>query len=151
MRLSKTASDEEAAEQLMRHRARVLPFLTLLFLFMQVDLGKKIATTGEFDPERTLAWLLMGGALLASVAGSGIEVLMRPGLRRYLNDELTRSHRLRAFTFAFGAVTAAALGLLVASGWVALSAYQAIHALLTIGTACAVLRYAYLERRALGR
>lgn len=142
------ATAEEAAEHLSRRRARLLPVLVLMYLALQLDLGGKIHATGMFDVERGLAWLILTAALYSLVASSGPEALMRPAWRPFLDDELTRMHRLKAQAFGFRATGLAAFSLLVAELWVDFSALQVIHLLVTFGVAAAALRYAMLERRA---
>lgn len=143
------ASAEEAVEYLSRRRARALPAIVAMFALLQIDLSKQIAITGALDPERTISWLVLVIVLLVVLAGGGLEGLLHKSWRPFLNDELSRAHRLKAQAFGFWAVLAGGAALIIASIWVTISALQVLHGLASLGIAAAALRYAFLERRAL--
>ena len=145
---SNFSTAEEAVEHLTRRRARIVPFIVAMYLALQVELGSKIAQTGTLDLERGIAWLLLSAVLLSAVSGSGLEGLMNPAWRPFLNDELTASHRLNARAFGFLGCMFAALVLLIGMIWTTLSGLQVVHMVVTFGIASAMLRFVQLERRA---
>ena len=142
------SSDEEAVERLTRRRARIVPFIVVMYLALQIELGSKIAQTGTLDLERGIAWLLLSAVLLAAVSGSGLEGLMNPAWRPFLNDELTESHRLKARAFGFLGSLFAAVALLIGMIWTTFSGLQVVHIVVTFGIASAILRFVQPERRA---
>jgi len=150
MLLGKHLSDEEAAEKLMRHRARIMPFIILVFAIMQVLTFIKIYQTGYLNRAGWYGWGMVAFVMLNVVSTGALGFAARyGGIRTYIDDELTRSHRYKAFTSGFGAVMSGAVALLIASAWIALNAQLVLHSLIGFGTIVTTTHYIVLERRAL--
>jgi hypothetical protein len=149
MIIGKHLSDEEAAEKLMRHRARWMPVLILSLVFVQVVTAIKVYTTGYLATGGWTGWLLMIFLVLNIVATGAPGFAGRPGMRTYIDDELTISHRAKAYAIGFWALLLLGIALLVASNWFALDARLALHSVVGLGAIAAATRYTMLERRAL--
>lgn len=157
MFIGRNLNDEEAAENLMRHKARGFPIFIVMFITVQLIAAKQIVDAG--DPEAPhmfiwlftglLSWLIMCTIMLFVVGTGGPGGINRPGMRPYINDELTKMHRLRAFSFAFWMTIVTGFALMAYSIAFELSALLAIHTLIGIGVISAAARYTWLERRAL--
>jgi hypothetical protein len=142
-------SASATAERLSRKRARMLPVLAVLFLAQQATYF-----TGTGHGDRTVdhvhiaAWLVMSVVLLLALATGGGWIYSKE-VRALANDESTRVHRGDAFGLAFLASMAAGVALYIVSLYEPLDGRDAIHAVMTIGIATALVRFGYLERRAL--
>ncbi|MEO5773771.1 MAG: hypothetical protein ABIQ32_06595 [Sphingomicrobium sp.] len=140
-----------AAERMSRRRARVLPILAFAFLTQQAAYfsGPGFGTGDRaVDHVRISAWLVMSVVLLVVLATGGGWIYGRE-VRRIANDEATRAHRDDAFRWGFIVTISAALISYVASMYEAASAQEAIHVIVTAGMLTALLRFAFLERRAM--
>jgi hypothetical protein len=140
-----------AAERLSRRRARALPVLAILFLAQQASyfMGPGFGTGDRpVDHVRISAWLALSAILLLALATGGGWIHRRE-VRDLANDESTRAHRDEAFRWGFIVTIAAALCVYVASMAEPLGAREAIHIIVTSGMLTALLRFGYLERRAL--
>lgn len=151
MIIGKHLSDEEAAEKLMRHRARTIPFIILVFAIMQTLTFIKIYETGYLSQGGWFGWLIVAFVMLHVVSTGGAGFARRPGIRTYIDDELTRRHRAKAFTSGFWAVMLGAVALLISSAWQVLNAQLVLHGLIGLGTIIITTHYIVLERRALNQ
>ncbi len=149
MIIGKHLSDEEAAEKLMRHRARWMPVLILSLVFVQVVTAIKIYTTGQLATGGWTGWLLMIFLVLNIVATGAPGLARRPGMRVYIDDELTISHRSKAYAIGFWVMLLLGIALLVTSNWYVVYAQLALHSVVGLGAIAVATRYAMLERRAL--
>ena len=142
-------SDSAKAEKLSRKRARMLPILAVIFVGQQVTF---FAGFGQGD--RTVdnvqvgAWLILSIVLLLVLATGGGWIYSR-AVRDLANDELTRAHRNDAFRVGFLAAMAGCIALYVFSLMEPLTGREAVHMVMSIGIAAALLRFGYLERRSL--
>ena len=142
-------SDIEAADRLSHRRARMLPALAVIFLAQQISyFAEPDAAVRAVDHVKIGAWLLLSIALLLALATGGFW-LKPKRVRALMDDEVTRANRAEAFRIGFLATMAGAVLLYFASQFEPMSGRLAIHILTTIGIAAALLRFAYLERRAL--
>jgi len=69
-------------------------------------------------------------------------------VRALLNDETTREHRRTGFVNGFWAACLTAIGVYVVDMFEPLSGRDAVHIILTVAIAVALLTFARLERRA---
>ncbi len=142
-------SDAQRAEALSRRRARVLPFLAILFLLQQTTYF-----TGGGAGDRTVdhvhiaAWLVLSIVLLLALATGGGWIYPR-AVRDLANDEATRAHRDDAFRLAFLVSMAGCVLLYLVSFYEPVTGRDALHLTMTSGIAAALLRFGFLERRAL--
>ena len=142
-------SDSAKAERLSRRRARSLPILAVIFLSQQATF---FAGFGQGD--RTVdnvqvgAWLVLSIVLLLVLVNGGGWIHSR-AVRDLANDELTQAHRKEAFRIGFLAAMAGCIVLYVLSLMEPLTGREAVHLVMTIGIGAALLRFGFLERRAL--
>ena len=145
-------TDNDTADRLMTKRARMMPALAMMFLAQQV-----IYFTGNRLDEGHLrlvnyfsigGWLGLSIVLLFGLVTGG--TLFRSGrVRALMNDENTQANRAQAFQLGFLFTMGGAILLYVLSLFEPVGAREAIHVLMTIGIAAALLRFGMLERRAL--
>jgi hypothetical protein len=139
----------ESAEKLSRRQARILPQLAIIFLAQQATYLNTPAQSGRLvDHVKIAAWLLLSLVLLAVLATGG--AWLRPkAVRELVNDESTRAHRQASLVYGFWAAMASALALYVLDMFEPVSGREAIHVILSIAIAAALIRFGMLERRAL--
>lgn len=142
------ANDVEKADRLGRRRSRVMAVQAVLFVSWQ----GLFFSGGAEDPVRTVsevrisAWMIWAVLLLVLLATGGGLVRGRK-YRALLDDELTRSHRTRAYVGGFWASMAAALGLYAVSLFEAVTAREAIHIILSAGIGTGLILFSVLDRR----
>lgn len=136
------------AERLSRRRARMLPVVALIFLAQQATYFSGDRGARATDHVHIAAWLVLSAILLLVLATGGGWIYPR-AVRELANDEVTRAHRAAAFAFGFFASMVSCIGLYALDLFEPLSGRDAIHLIMTIGIAAALLRFAMLERRAL--
>jgi|CXWL01.1.fsa_nt_gi hypothetical protein len=88
--------------------------------------------------------ILVLALLLAARATTSVRFGRR---NRALDDELTRANRAKAALAGFVATLSAAAGVLAATFFVPLQAYQVALVLLVAGSAAAGVRFVFLEAR----
>ena len=144
-----TSSDIETADRLTRRRARMLPFLAIVFLSQQAAyFADSHPQVRMVDHVKVGAWLVLSIVLLAALATGGF--WFRPkSVRALMDDEVTRANRAEAFRIGFLITMAAGIALYFFDQFEPMSGREAIHILMTIGIATALLRFGLLERRAL--
>jgi len=145
-------SDVEVADQLSRRRARALPLLAVVFLSQQAAyVTDRVDGAGEalrtVDHVKVGAWLILSVVLLLALTTGGYWFKSR-NVRALLDDEVTRMNRASAPQFGFFATMAAAFAIYAVSPFEPMSARDAIHLIVTIGIATAMVRFGLLERRA---
>ena len=143
--------DIDTADRLARKRATLLPALGAIFIAQQ---GAHFMA-GDPDGMRTVdlvrigSWLFLSAVLLVILVTGG--ALMRSrSVRRLLDDEVTRANRSEALRLGFVCTMIGGIALYVLTLFEPVSGRQAIHLLMTIGIAAALIRLGLLERRALG-
>jgi len=142
------STDAAKAEQLSRRRARALPVLGILFLTQQVTFF-----TGAGSGERTVdhvqigAWLVLSIVLLLALTTGGGWIYSKR-VRDLANDESTRAHRADAFQWGFIAAMGACILMYGISLFEPVGGREAVHMVMTIGLATALIRFGWLERRA---
>jgi len=142
-------SNSESAERLSKRRARALPVLGIVFLAQQASfLSMPEQSARPVDHLKISAWLLLTIVLLAGLATGG--AWFRPrAVRDLVNDESTRVHRQVAYVYGFWAAMGTALGIYVVNMFEPVSGRDAVHIIVTIAVATALLNFGMLERRAL--
>ena len=126
----------------------MLPVLAILFLGQQATYFN-----GSFQGDRTVdhvhiaAWLVMSVVLLLALTTGGGWIYPKR-VRELANDESTRAHRADAFHWGFIAAMAACILLYAVSLFEAVGGREAVHVVMTIGIATALVRFGLLERRA---
>ena len=139
----------EEADHLGRRRARVLPFLAIIYLSQQ---GTFFASAPA-DPTRLVdyvkvgAWVVLSLVLLAVLTTKGFWLRSRK-VRDLIDDEATRANRVDALGWGFIMAILSAIVLFVLSIIAPTSAREAIHVIVSLGIAAAIVRFGMLERRA---
>lgn len=144
-------TDTETVERLVRRRARIMPTMAAVFVAQQaiyfsgprMDDGRRLVNYVAIS-----GWLMMSTVLLVMLATGG-SLFQSAAIRALANDESTRANRAAGFSVGFLATMLGAIVLYFLSLFEPLSAREAIHTLMTIGIAVALLRFGMLERRAL--
>ena len=136
----------EHAERLSQRRARVWPFLAVIYLGQQYSYFS--ANGGAaVDQARVGAWAVMSTALLVALVTGGGWLRSRE-VRTLLNDETSRAHRSDALGWGF--VVAMATGIMLyCIGGATVTEREAIHLIVSLGIATALVRFGLLERRAM--
>jgi hypothetical protein len=143
-----TSSDVETADRLTRKRARMLPMLAIIFLSQQTAYFSSHQGTPALQHFKVAAWLVLSIVLLFALATGGY--WFRPkAVRALMDDEVTRANRTNAFRIAFLMTMIGAIALYILDQFDPLSGRDAIHMLMTIGIATALIAFGALERRAL--
>jgi hypothetical protein len=139
----------QTADALSWRRARVLPALAVIFLAQQASYLNMPAQSGRpVDQVKISAWLALTIVLLVGLATNG--AWFRPrAVRELINDESTRAHRQAGLVYGFWAAMAAAIALYVINMFELVSGRDAIHVIVSIAIASALIRFGRLERRAL--
>lgn len=141
----------ERIEHLQRRRTRLMFFQAIIFLFWQTTFFAQPVRTTEalrtVDHVKLGAYIVWAGVLVLFLATGG-GYIQPKAVRQVLNDELTVDHRRRAMSLGFLAAMAAAVVCYFIAQVEPISAGIAIHAILSVGVASALLRFAWLERRA---
>jgi len=145
-----TADDIETADRLTRRRARMLPVLAIIFLTQQASYFAAVVEEGSRDVDHVKigAWLILSIVMLLALTTGGF--WFKPArIRALMDDEVTRANRTEAFRIGFLVTMIAAIGLYFITLFEPVSGREAIHILMTLGLAAALLRFGFLERRAL--
>jgi Na+-driven multidrug efflux pump len=140
-------SDAAKAEQLTRRRARMLPVLAVLFLGQQVSYFGSIEGNRAVDHVKISAWIVLSIVLLLALTTGGGWIYSKQ-VRDLANDESTRAHRADAFRWGFVAAMGACILMYAVSLFEVVGGREAVHVVMTIGIATALVRFGWLERRA---
>lgn len=140
--------DIESADRLSRRRARMLPVLAILFIVQQASYFSARIEDGArtVDHVKISAWLVMSVVLLIALMTGG-SWFRSKAVRELLNDEVTRANRLEGLRAGFVATMAAAIAMYLLTLFEPVTGREAIHLLMTVGIAAALLRFGQLERR----
>ena len=142
-------SNVELAERLSAKRARMLPFLAIIYISQQATFFAGEAPPGvrEVDHVKIGAWLVLSLVLLLALATNGFWFRSKE-VRALIDDESTRAHRSTAMSLGFIAAMLGAMLLYFLNQFEAITAREAIHVILSLGLGAALVRFGMLERRA---
>jgi len=140
-------STAEQVEHLSYRRARMLPFLALIYLLQQASYFSQSEGERLVDQVKIGAWVVLSLVLLAALATKGFWFHSRE-VRDLIDDETTRSHRRDAMVWGFIFTTLTAIVLYMVAMFEAVSGREAIHLIISLGLAAALIRFGYLERQA---
>ena len=142
-------SDIEVADRLSRRRARMLPVLAVIFITQQSSFFISQVEDGARTVDRVGigAWLILSVVLLLALTTNGFWSKPR-AIRALLDDEVTRANRANALRVGFIAAMLAGLTLYVITLFEPVNAREAIHVVMTVGLAAALLSFGAAERRA---
>lgn len=139
----------DKAERLAKRRARMFAVLAVFFLGLQTV----YISNGALHDSTPLAhvkigaWALNAVVLLIALATGG-GFLQGRDVRRLMNDETTVAHRRIAIAWGFWTMMATGFGLYFLSQFEEVTVREALHMVITFGTAVPLLVFSYLERRA---
>jgi hypothetical protein len=146
--LDMTSNDIETADRLSRRRAGMLPMLAIIFLTQQAAFFSDSLPTGRpVDYVKFGAWLLLSAVLLAALATGGFWFKPK-NVRALMEDDVTRANRAEAFRIGFLVTMIGGIFLYFVDQFSPMTAREAIHLLVTIGIATALIVFGALERRA---
>lgn len=137
----------EAADALSRRRARMTIPFTLIFLLQQAAFFSNPPDHRTVSLVRLGGWALLALVILAGLATGGFWFKPKE-VRALMEDDVTRAHRAEALSLAFVLSMLAGIALFVLQVFVQIDAPIAIHLILSVGFAAALLRFGVLERRA---
>jgi hypothetical protein len=142
-------SVSEKVDYLSRRRARMLPFLAIVYFTQQFSFLSALGdrTHRDVDHFKIGAWVALSIVLLFALASKGF--WFRPKeVRELIDDETTRAHRLDAMRLGFLFACGAAIAAYFIAKFEPLTAGEAAHLVLTFGLGAALIRFGVLERRA---
>lgn len=139
----------DKAERLAKRRARMFAVLAVFFLGLQAV----YLSNGALHENTPLARFKIGAwavnaALLLIALATGGGFLQGRDVRPLLNDETTLAHRRIAIAWGFWTMMATGFGLYFLSQFEEVTVREALHMVVTFGTAAPLLVFSYLERRA---
>ena len=145
-------TDNDTADRLMDKRARMMPALGAMFVLQQAA----YFTGNRLDEGklRLVNYMSIGGGLVLSIIllfglVTGGSPLRGARVLALMNDENTQANRAQAFQSGFVFTMGGAILLYILSLFTPVDGREAIHVLMTIGIATALLRFGLLERRAM--
>nr|WP_166178899.1 hypothetical protein [Altererythrobacter segetis] len=144
-------SNVEMADRLNRRRARMLPVLAVFVLIQQAaffNSGDRLRTV---DLVRNSGWIMLATVILAGLVTGGFWFRSRE-VRELMNDEVTLANRASALTWGFTMAIAAAIALFALESFApgGATTREVIHIIASAGLVTALLRFGFVERRALG-
>lgn len=142
-------SVSERADFLSKRRARILPFLAIIFLTQQASYFTQSATSAAraVDTVKISAWLVLSVVLVAALATKGFW-LQPKAVRDLIDDENTQANRLDAMRWGFLFTMAAGVLVYFLTMFEPISAREAVHMMTSAGIFAALIRWGVLERRA---
>lgn len=148
--MADTNSLNDRAERLNRRRARMMPVLALFLIIQQASFFSSGDRLRTVDMVRNAGWIALALVVLAGLLTGGFW-FRSPEVRALLEDEVTCANRARALTLGFAVAIGAGIVLFALESFAPGSATtrEAIHIVVSFGLAAALLRFGYLERRAL--
>lgn len=144
-------SNAETVERLNRRRVRMLPVLALFVLIQQAAFFSSGDRLRTVDLVRNSAWIVLVGVILAALVTGGFWFRSRQ-VRDLMNDEVTQANRGSALAWGFTVAILAAIVLFAVESFApgGATTREAIHIIASAGLVTALLRFGFLERRALG-
>jgi hypothetical protein len=142
-----TTAEHDLADRVTRRRARMMPFLAILFLAGQPLYFARNQIEIE-TPVKTAIWLAWSAVLLLALAMAGGHFRGR-AVRDLVEDEVTRANRLRAYAAGFWTAMATVFGIYGLSVFDNIQGRESVHLIMTFSIAVALITFAALEKRAL--
>ncbi|RZF58636.1 hypothetical protein EWE75_24320 [Sphingomonas populi] len=143
-------SASSIADRVNDRRARVLPVMVVIYVAQQLSyfLGTG-AGTGDAPIQniQLVSWLALSTTILLLLTTGGAWFYPRK-VRRLANDEATRAHRDAALCLGFIASMIVCMVVYFVSMSRAVPGREAVHLVMSVGIAVALVKFAILERRA---
>jgi hypothetical protein len=142
-------SVSEKADYLSRRRARMLPFLAIIYFTQQVSYLSALDSPGHRNVAHVKigAWVVLSVVLLLALATKGFW-LQPKAVRDLIDDESTRANRLEAMRLGFLFACGSALAAYFIAEFQPLTVGETAQLVLTLGLGAALIRFGMLERRA---
>jgi hypothetical protein len=144
-------STVDKADRLGRRRWRMLFVVAIILVTQQASFDRILdRADGPLSTAGIVilaAWVVLVIAALAALMTGGMYFQSRE-VRKLMDDELSKANRSRALAAGFVVTILTAVVVFVVSFFSEVSAPEAIHAIVTVGLAGALLRFAALERKA---
>jgi len=140
----------EKADYLSKRRARMLPALAVIFLSQQAAFFSTVNSPAPHSAYtvKISAWLVLSIVLLLALSTKGFWFEGKE-VRDLIDDENTRANRNDAMRWGFLFSMAAAIAVYALTLFDAtVMARDAVHIVMTVGIAAALIRWGILERRA---
>jgi hypothetical protein len=146
---NKPMSVAEKADFLSKRRAGTLPALAVIYFSQQASFFSSLGDGAHrgVDHFKIGAWVMLSLALLFALATKGFWFQPKE-VRDLIDDENTQANRADAMRLGFLFACSAALAAYFIAEFQPLTVGEAAHLVLTFGLGAALLRFAYLERRA---
>ena len=128
----------------------MLPVLAIIFLSQQASFFSTVNSPAPHSAYavKISAWLVLSIVLLAALSTKGFWFQPKE-VRDLIDDENTRANRNEGMRWGFLFSMAAAIGVYALTLFdMTVTARDAIHIVMTIGLAAALIRWGILERRA---
>ena len=137
----------ERADFLGRRRARILPFLALIYITQQASYITMRSGPADrpVDQVKISAWLILSAVLLAAIATKGFWLQPRE-VRAMIDDEVTRSNRNDAMRFGFMFAMLTCIVVYFITMFEPVNGRDAVHIVMSDGLGAALLRWGWLER-----
>lgn len=139
-----------AADRANDKRAQLLPGMAVLFILHQASyfLGFGAGTGDrQIHNVQLVSWVALSTVMLLVLTTGGAWFHSRE-VRRLANDEATRAHRNAALSIGFVMSMVACIIMYLVSMTMPVLGREAVHLIMSVGIATALLRFAFLERRA---
>ena len=141
-------SDVATADRLSKRRARALPALAVIFISQQAAFfSEAVESARNVDRVKISAWVVLSLVMLLALWSGGFW-FQRKAVRDLLDDEVTRAHRADAMSLGFVCAMLAGVATYILAMFEQIHAREALHLVVSIGIAAAMLRFGFLERRA---
>jgi hypothetical protein len=128
----------------------MLPAMAVIFLSQQASFFSTVTSRGPHSAYavKISAWLVLSIVLIAALSTKGFW-LQPKEVRDLIDDENTRANRNEAMRWGFLFSMGAAIAVYALTMFeTAITARDAIHIVMTMGIAAALIRWGILERRA---
>ena len=138
------------ADRLGRRRIRLFFVVGIILITQQASFDRLLehgCPLRAVDIALLGAWIVLVTAALAALMTGGMYFQSRE-VRALMNDELSKANRSRALAGGFVITILTAVVVFVVSFFSEVSGTEALHAVVTVGLAGALLRFAMLERKA---
>lgn len=100
------------------------------------------------DAMKISAWLVMSAVVLAAIATNGFWLQPRE-VRSMIDDEVTRANRSDAMRFGFIFAVLTCIAVYFITMFEPVNGRDAVHIIMSDGLGAALIRWGWLERRAL--
>lgn len=139
-------SPVELADRFSRKRAWLIAATAVVFM---LNVAGRIWLDRLGDASSsTVDWWLIHAVIMLAIVATGGGLLIRPGVRALMNDEVTKTHFATAMITGFWVAMVTAIGIYVIPSLRDLSGLMVIRVVVTTSVSIALFVFAWLEIRA---